>query len=102
MNNNPISPCAASCPYAITVQDVRVVKSMANTFVYVQPINTTYYVDSQHQITTVFSGPVFIDGYNYIANPLNLRGQVCYDYENNRAIAYNRQGEYRIINLEKM
>lgn len=102
MNNNPISNCERSCPYAITVQDVRVVKSMANCFVYVQPINTTYYVDSQHQITIVSSGPVFIDSYNFVANPLNLRSQTCYDFANNRAIHYNKQGEYRITNLEKM
>lgn len=102
MNNNPISNCMQSCPYAITVQDACVVKNMANCYVHVQPTNTTYYVDSRHQITILFSGPVFVDGYNYAANPLGLRGQTCYDYTNNRAIIYNNQGEYRIINLENM
>lgn len=102
MNNNPISTCVKSCPYGITVQDVRVVKSMANCVVHVQPINTTYYVDSQHQITILFSGPVYVDDYNFVANPLNLRGQTCYDFANDRAIHYNNQGEYRIIKLEKI
>jgi hypothetical protein len=74
-------------------------KDLADCFVHVANINTTFYIDDKHRITTVWAGPVDIDGYDYVSNPLNIRGQTVYDFTNNRAIYYNTQGQYRLITL---
>lgn len=100
MNNNPICNSCITLPCAITVQSIDQVKQESNAFVYVEPTNTTYYVDGAHKVITLMAGPVYYPGYNYIENPLNLRGQTCYDFVNNVAYHYNNSGKYRIIKLE--
>lgn len=83
----------------ITVQQPNDLKQYANCFVYVYTINTTYYVSAKHEVVQIYAGPVFEPNYDYAANPLNLREQICYDFANNIAIIYNNAGDYRIINL---
>lgn len=94
----PKCPFVAVIP-TLTVEDISGVKGLADCLVHVSNINTTIYVDDQHRYITTFAGPVFESNYDYITNPLKLRGQTCYDFANNRAIVYNLSGAYRIIAL---
>lgn len=101
MNKN----CHKNCPYGLApavvqTQTVEGIKGLANCFVYVISNNTTYYVDECHLITVISSGPIFVDNYDVSSNPLDLRGQVCYDFANNKAYVFNDAGEYRVMNLE--
>lgn len=103
-HNACIRQVEPSCPYtavipSITVESVSNLKDLADCFVHVSSTNTTFYIDDKHRITTIWAGPVDIDGYNYAENPLNLRGQTVYDFANNRAIYYNSRGQYRLITL---
>jgi hypothetical protein len=84
---------------AITVEDVSGIKNIADCFVHVSNINTTFYIDDKHRMMITWAGPVEANDYDYENNPLNLRSQVVYDFENNRAIYYNKIGEYRVITL---
>ena len=84
---------------AITVEDVSGIKNIADCFVHVSNINTTFYIDDKHRMMITWAGPVEVNDYDYENNPLNLRSQTVYDFENNRAIYYNKIGEYRVITL---
>lgn len=84
---------------AITVEDVSGIKNIADCFVHVSNINTTFYIDDKHRMMITWAGPVEANDYDYENNPLNLRSQTVYDFENNRAIYYNKIGEYRVITL---
>lgn len=84
---------------AITVEDVSGIKNIADCFVHVSNINTTFYIDDKHRMMITWAGPVEANDYDYENNPLNLRSQVVYDFENNRAIYYNKIGEHRVITL---
>lgn len=84
---------------AITVADMTGIKNIADCFVHVENINTTFYVDDKHRLMITWAGPVEYDNYDYVSNPLRLRSQTVYDFLNNRAVFYNKLGEYRIIEL---
>jgi hypothetical protein len=84
---------------AITVEDVSGIKNIADCFVHVSNINTTFYIDDKHRMMITWAGPVEANDYDYENNPLNLRSQTVYDFENHRAIYYNKIGEYRVITL---
>ena len=84
---------------SVTVEETSNLKDLADCFVKVSNINTTFYIDDKHRITLIWAGPVEVDGYDYENNPLGLRSQTVYDFENNRAIFYNKTGEYRLITL---
>lgn len=104
MNNNPIMKfpiCPPNMVEVTSTQTVAGIKAITNSFVYVTDINTVFFVDNQHRVTQICAFPVFQDNYDYQNNPLNLREQICYDFENNRAIIYNAQAKYRIINLQE-
>lgn len=79
-NCNPKFPC---CPpetaNVVQVQSVAGIKGLNNCFVYVQDINTSFYVDNAHRITWISSGVVEESNYDLQANPLNLRNQFLYD-----------------------
>lgn len=96
--SNPCSPP----PTVITTQSVEGIKGLTNCFVYIININSTFYISSCHEITIIFSGPVYIDNYDYSANPLGLRNQTCYDFANNAAYHYNAAGEYRVSTLKEV
>lgn len=95
---NPGCPHIAVIP-AITCDTVEGVKGLADCFVHVATINTTYYIDDKHRIIIVWAGPVEVDNYDYEENPLKLRSQTCYDFANNRMIYFNKTGQYRIVEL---
>lgn len=84
---------------SINVETIDGLKGIQDCFVHVMNINTTYYVDDKHRITTIWAGPIFADEYDYQTNELNVRGNTVYDFVNNRAIVFNNSGDYRIISI---
>lgn len=103
--NTPICKCdkCRQCEYpapnVVTVDSVANMQSLSNCFVNVTSIRTVFFISPQHEITVISSLPVFVDDYDVVTNPLGVRGQVLYDFANNKAYVYNEAGEYRIINL---
>lgn len=92
------------CPYkavipTLTVEDKSNLKDLADCFVHVSNINTTFYIDDKHRTIVTWAGPVEYDNYDYENNPLGLRSQIVYDYANNKAYYYNKTGEWRKIDL---
>lgn len=105
MDNNPIIKfpiCPPNMAQVVSVENVSGIKALSNTFVYVTDINTVFFIDNQHRITTICAMPVFYNGYDYAHNPLNLRTQVVYDFDNNRQIIYDGKGNYRIIKMQEI
>lgn len=97
-HTKPVCPPIAVIP-AITVDNPDSVQTLKDCFVHVSSNNTTYYVDDLHRIIEFWAGPVEVDNYDFINNPLHLRSQMVYDFANNRGIYYDAKGEYRIILL---
>lgn len=92
------------CPYvavipSVTVSDKSGLKQLADCFVHVANINTTYYIDDKKRITKIWAGPVEADDYDIEANELGLRSQWVYDFANNIGAYYNAVGQYRTITL---
>lgn len=94
----PTCPPTAVIPLVI-VETVDNLKALNSCFAHVSNINTTFYIDDVSRLAITWAGPVEADDYNYEENPLNLRSQTVYDFKNNRAIYYNRIGEYKLIEL---
>lgn len=94
----PGCPMQAVIP-SVTVDSITNIKNLADCFVHVSDINTTFYIDDKHRMMVVWAGPIEIDGYDYENNPLNLRGQNVYDFANNRGIYFSKSGAYRIFDL---
>lgn len=97
---NPECPMNAVIP-AVTVEDVSGIKNLADCFVHVANINTTFYIDDKHRMMITWAGPVEADNYDYENNPLGLRSQMVYDFANNRAIYFNKVGEYKMIDFKE-
>jgi hypothetical protein len=83
----------------VVVETTDGLKELADCFVHVANINTTFYIDDKHRSIITWAGPVEVNDYDYEANPLKLRSQTVYDFQNNRAIVYNKTGAYRLIEL---
>ena len=103
-HNACIRETAPKCPYtavipSVTIETVDGIRELADCFVHVANINTTYYIDDKHRMIVTWAGPVEVSNYDYENNPLGLRSQWAYDFENNRGIYYNAQGVYRTIEL---
>ena len=98
-NTEPGCPMHAVIP-SVVVDDVSGLKNLADCFVHVTNINTTFYIDDKHRTMITWAGPVEVDNYDFAANPLGLRSQVAYDFRNGTAAYYNKTGEYRLITLE--
>lgn len=99
-----IRPGEPNCPYqavipSLTVESVSNLKDLADCFVHVSDINTTFYIDDKHRPVITWAGPVEVDDYDYTNNPLGLRSQMLYDFQNNRAVYYNKSGAYRLVTL---
>lgn len=94
----PKCPMVAVIP-TLVVDNVEGLKGLANCLVHVDNINTTFYIDDKHRMIITWAGPVEIDDYDYEENPLRLRSQICYDFANDRAIFFNKTGNYKIIAL---
>lgn len=72
-------PCKSCCVIpSITVETVDGITNLANCFVHVTSINTTFYIDDKHRPMIIWAGPVEIDAYDIEANELGLRSQTCY------------------------
>lgn len=99
-NIDPTCPLQAVIP-AVVVEDASGLKRLADCFVHVDNINTTFYIDDKHRAIITWAGPVEANGYDYKNNPLNLRNQTVYDFENNIAIYYSKSGKYRLITLSE-
>lgn len=84
---------------SVTVENTEAMKNLANCFVHVTSNNTTYYIDDKHRITIIWAGPIEANNYNYALNPLKLRSQSVYDFQNNIEIYFNAVGEYRTKTL---
>lgn len=99
-----IRPGEPKCPYqavipSLTVESVSNLKDLADCFVHVSDINTTFYIDDKHRIMTTWAGLVSVDDYDFEANPLNLRSQIAYDAKNNKAAIYDKQGVNYIFQI---
>lgn len=99
-----IRPGEPKCPYqavipSLTVESVSNLKDLADCFVHVSDINTTFYIDDKHRIMTTWAGLVSVEDYDFEANPLNLRGQIAYDSKNNVAAIYDKQGANYIFQI---
>lgn len=90
------------CPYeavipSVTVESVSNLKDLADCFVHVSNINTTFYIDDKHRMMVTWAGPVEKKDYDYKSNPLNLRSQFMVDYDNGRIIYYDKTGAINYI-----
>jgi len=94
----PGCPFIATIP-TLTVENIAHIKDLANCFVHVANINTTYYIDDKRRMIITWAGPLEIDNYSASTNPLNLRSQICYDFANNKAYYFDRSGNYKTITL---
>lgn len=97
-----IRPGEPKCPYqavipSLTVESVSNLKDLADCFVHVSDINTTFYIDDKHRIMTTWAGLVSVEDYDFDANPLNLRGQWAYDAKNDIAAVYDKQGNAMVL-----
>ena len=99
-----IRPREPKCPFvavipSVVVEDTSGLKNLNDCFVHVTSINTTYYIDDKHRITITWAGPVEANDYDFEANPSKLRGQVVYDFANNKGAYYGNKGGYRLFDL---
>ena len=99
-----IRPGEPKCPYqavipSLTVESVSNLKDLADCFVHVSDINTTFYIDDKHRIMTTWAGPVEVDDYDYETNPLGLRSQYVIDRQSGRMVYYNATGDYSVMPL---
>lgn len=87
---------------AITVDSVDGITNLANCFVHVTSINTTYYIDDKHRPMLVWAGPIEIDAYDIEANELGLRSQTLYTKINGvfTEVYFDRSGTAHIIGQE--
>lgn len=94
----PKCPFIAVIP-TVTVEDITGLKELADCFVHVLNINTTYYIDDKHRIITIWQGPVEVDlpadvqteeQWNAFVKSFNLRSQFLY-------IKFINQSQVRII-----
>lgn len=100
-NKRPDCLAKAVIP-SITVETVDGITNLANCFVHVTSINTTFYVDDKHRIMIIWAGPVEADTYDISANPLGLRSQTCYTTINDvySEVYFDKTGVGHIIGQE--
>lgn len=96
-----ISP---KCPYkavipSVTVDTAENLKDLADCFVHVSDINTTFYIDDKHRIITTWAGPVEYNNYDLETNPLGLRSQFLIDFANERGAYYDKTGAYEVFSF---
>ena len=97
-----IRPGEPKCPYqavipSLTVESVSNLKDLADCFVHVSDINTTFYIDDKHRIMTTWAGPVEYNNYDLEANTLGLRSQFLIDFANEQGAYYDKTGAYQIF-----
>jgi hypothetical protein len=92
-HNGCIRPIKPECPYEaviplVTVEDKSSLKNLADCFVHVTNINTTFYIDDKHRMTITWAGPIENEAdpswteedwnEHVLNNPLGLRNQFAY------------------------
>lgn len=95
---NPDCPYEAVIP-SVTVETINNLKDLADCFVHVEDINTTFYIDDKHRIMVTWAGLVSADDYDFDTNPLNVRSQIIYDAKNNKAAIYDNKGAHYIFQI---
>lgn len=88
----PGCPMQAVIP-SITVESVSNLQNLADCFVHVTDINTTFYIDDKHRTIITWAGPVTVSDYDFDENPLHLRNQLVIDADNNKAAIYDATGK---------
>lgn len=85
-NKNP------ECPYnaviaSVTVETIDGIKNLADCFVHVVDINTTFYIDDKHRPIIIWAGPVEVElppdvqtdeQWGEFVNSFDLKGQFLY------------------------
>ena len=97
-NKQPDCEAQAVIP-SITVESIEGITNLANCFVHVSDINTTFYVDDKHRVMVTWSGLVSVEDYDFESNPLNLRSQIAYDKNANTAAIYDNKGNSFIFQI---
>lgn len=89
---------------SITVETVDGITNLANCFVHVTSINTTFYIDDKHRPMIVWAGPVEVENYNIETNELKLRSQICFNLntetETGDFVYFDKHGVGHIIKEE--
>lgn len=96
-------PCKSCCVIpAVTAETVDGITNLANCFVHVTNINTTFYVDDKHRPMTTWAGTVEVDEYDIANNPLKLRSQFCMTTVDGTftEVYFDKQGVGHIIGTE--
>ena len=101
-NKQPDCLAKAVIP-AVTVDNVAGITNLANCFVHVTSINTTFYIDDKHRPMITWAGPVEADDYNLVTNPLNLRSQFCFtEIDGIETMAYfDKEGVPHVISTSE-
>lgn len=101
-NKNP------ECPYnaviaSVTVETVDGISNLADCFVHVTSINTTFYIDDKHRIMTIWAGPVEVENYDIQTNELGLRSQFCFTTVDDKftEVYFDKQGVGHVIGTEE-
>lgn len=89
----PSCPMQAVIP-SVVVEDVTGLKNLADCFVHVTNINTTFYIDDKHRTMITWAGPVEYDNYDLDANTLGLRSQFLIDKTGGYVAYYDKTGTY--------
>lgn len=102
-NQAPDCKAKAVIP-SITVQTVDGITDLANCFVHVTNINTTFYVDDKHRVMITWAGPVEIAAYDIETNALNLRSQDCYTTIDGQYahIHFDKEGIAHIMSVQEV
>lgn len=100
-NKQPDCLAKAVIP-AVTVDTVSGISNLANCFVHVASINTTFYIDDKHRPMITWAGPVEVDNYDIEANELGLRSQTCYTTVNDvfTEVYFDKTGTGHVIGTE--
>lgn len=94
----PECPMQAVIP-SVVVESTSNLKNLADCFVHVSNINTTFYIDDKHRTIVTWAGPVEYNNYDLDTNTLGLRSQFLIDHANDYAAYYNKTGEYQKFNF---
>ena len=93
-------PCKSCCVIpSLTVETVDGITNLANCFVHVTGINTTFYIDDKHRPMIIWAGPVEVDlpadvqteeQWKAFINSFDLRSQFLY-------VKFENQDDHRKI-----
>lgn len=100
-NKQPDCEAQAVIP-SVTVETVDGLTNVANCFVHVTSINTTFYIDDKHRPMMIWAGPVEARNYDINKNELGLRSQTCYTEIDGAysEVYFDRQGTAHIMGTE--